>query len=399
MSKHASLFRVNRRLFISAALCLLLLANPMLLETGSGLVQAQGELSLFTPHTGIVVSPGETLDYQVQVINDSTAIQSLSFQLQDLPENWEHTLTFNGRDVKQLSILGGEKSTIALQVDVPQQIEKGSYSFQLVARSNQGIAAELPLTVEISEAGTFTTEFTTEQPNMQGHAAASFEFLTKLRNRTAEEQLYSLAAAVPNGWQARFTVNNQNVTSVQVEPNATVDVKVQIQPLSEVAADTYTIPVRAATASTSAELELEVVITGSYDLSLSTPSERLSLDATAGKGEPVELLLSNTGSSELQNLSLSATSPTNWEVEFEPKEIPTLAPGESTSVRAVITPDKKAIAGDYVLNIQARASEASSSAQFRVTVKTPLLWGWIGILIIVSVGIGIFYLFRRYGRR
>lgn len=390
------------KVFMRAMLCVTLLASILFSGTpGLGLEQAyaQNELSLYTPFTGIVVSPGESIDYQVDVMNDSSSIQHVSFELQGLKEGWDYTLTSSGRDVKQLSVLSGESKTISLQVDVPLQIEKGSYTLELVAKGNQGTVTKLPLTIEIREAGTFSTEFTTEQPNRQGHADASFEFLTKLRNRTAEEQLYSLTAEAPRGWQVRFTANSQNVTSVQVEPNATVDVKVHIQPLTEVEAGSYTIPVRAAANATSAELELEVVVTGSYNLSLSTPSGRLSTEATAGKGKSIELQISNTGSSPLEDISLSSTNPTNWEVEFEPKDIQTLAPGESASVKAIITPDKNAIAGDYVVDIRTRAPEASSSAQFRIAVKTPILWGWIGILIIVAVGAGIFYLFRLYGRR
>ncbi|HHX76954.1 MAG TPA: hypothetical protein GX697_01185, partial [Firmicutes bacterium] len=74
-------------------------------------------------------------------------------------------------------------------------------------------------------------------------------------------------------------------------------------------------------------------------------------------------------------------------------------PGETAKVKAYIKPSDKAIAGDYVVNISASTPEAYSSADFRVTVKTSALWGWIGVLIIALVGAGIYYLFRRFGRQ
>ena len=167
----------------------------------------------------------------------------------------------------------------------------------------------------------------------------------------------------------------------------------------DVPAGSYTIPVRAANNATNAELGLEVVITGSYKLSLSTPTGRLNAEATAGKAQKVELQLTNEGSADLRDINLQSATPINWTVEFEPAEIDHLPAGESTTVMATITPDTKAIAGDYIVNLEAKAPESASTAQFRVSVKTPLLWGWIGILIIAAVIGGIFYLFRQYGRR
>jgi len=61
--------------------------------------------------------------------------------------------------------------------------------------------------------------------------------------------------------------------------------------------------------------------------------------------------------------------------------------------------DKKAIPGDYVTNLNASTPEVSSKASFRISVRTSMLWGWVGILIIFMALGCVFYLFRKYGRR
>ncbi len=76
-----------------------------------------------------------------------------------------------------------------------------------------------------------------------------------------------------------------------------------------------------------------------------------------------------------------------------------LEPGNNAQVFATIKADKKAIAGDYVTNIEAKTPEASSKAAFRISVKTPMLLGWIGILIILGALGSVYYLFQKYGRR
>ena len=127
---------------------------------------------------------------------------------------------------------------------------------------------------------------------------------------------YELSIA-PKRWNVTFKPNYKQATAVEIEPNESTSINIEIDPPHNVEAGTYNIPVRAVTSSTSAELELEVVITGSYEMELTTPSGLLSSDITAGKEERIELLVKNTGSSELKNIRFSASEPRNWTVSFE----------------------------------------------------------------------------------
>ena len=64
-----------------------------------------------------------------------------------------------------------------------------------------------------------------------------------------------------------------------------------------------------------------------------------------------------------------------------------------------MTPSSEAIAGDYVTTFKATAPVANASADVRVTIETSLLWGVVGIGLIVLVLLGLWWTFRRYGRR
>jgi len=251
----------------------------------------------------------------------------------------------------------------------------------------------------VSEQGTFKTEFTCDQINMEGNSKSNFTFTTKLSNRTGEKQMYSLRAAAPRGWTVVFKPNYKQATAVEVEPDNTASMSIEIQPPYNVGAGTFKIPVQAANNSTAAALDLEVVITGSYEMELSTPTGLLSMDVTAGKDKRVELLVTNTGSGELKNVVFRASKPRDWDVKFSPDTIPRLEPGGNAQVFATITAEEKAIPGDYATTITAQTPEVSTSAAFRVSVKTPLLWGWLGIFIIVGTLTVIYILFRKYGRR
>ncbi|MCC5932104.1 MAG: hypothetical protein JJU28_22855 [Cyclobacteriaceae bacterium] len=356
---------------------------------------AEHGVKLYTPFTKISVPPGESIDYNIDVLNNGEEAQKIDIVVTGIPSSWTYSIKSGGWSVQQLAVLPGEKKTLNLKVDVPMRVNKGNHSFRVLARNFD----ELPLVVNVSEQGTFKTEFTSDQVNMQGHAKASFTFSTKLKNMTGEKQLYSLQANAPRGWEVIFKPNYNQGTAVEVEPNATTNISIDVKPPYNVSAGTYKIPIRAINNATSAENELEVVITGTYEMELTTPRGILSTSLTAGKEKKIEMLVRNTGSSPLSNIRFAASKPQSWEVSFSPDTLRLLEPGASAVVNASIKAYDKAIPGDYVSNITANTPEVSSTAAFRISVKTPLLWGWLGIMIIaVSVGF-IYFLFRKYGRR
>jgi uncharacterized membrane protein len=234
---------------------------------------------------------------------------------------------------------------------------------------------------------------------MQGNSKSTFTFNATLKNQTAEQQLYALMAEAPRGWNVIFKANYKQATSAQVAPNASENISVDITAPSNVKAGTYKIPVIATTGSTSAQLEFEVVITGSYRIELTTPQGLLSKDITAGDTRKLELVVLNTGSAELKDIQLSANKPIDWEVSFEPSKLDRLAPGDKANVTAVLKASRQALPGDYVTKITARAPEADTTTDFRISVKTPMITGWIGVVVILAALGAVYYLFRKYGRR
>jgi uncharacterized membrane protein len=350
---------------------------------------------LYTPYAKISVPPGQSVDYPVDLINNSKEIITTDLSIRGLPPSWNYNLKYGAYDIQQVSVLPGEKKNLSLSVTVPVKVNKGSYPIRLVA----GNLCELPITIAVSEQGTFKTEFSTDQANIQGNTTSVFTYQAILRNSTGEKQLYTIIADAPPGWNVILRYNGQQVTSVEVNENSNASINIEIHPPEMIEAGTYRIPLHAATNSSSADLVLEAVIKGSYSMELTSPTGLLSAGITAGDKKRLELVVRNTGSAELKNVQFSANNPVNWEVTFDPKKIDLIQPGKTAQVFAIVAASKNAIAGDYVTNIEARTTEISAKAQFRISVKTSMLWGWVGILIITGALGSVYYLFRRYGRR
>lgn len=349
---------------------------------------------LYSPYTKIVVSPGASINYSVDLINNGHEIRTENIALGGLPSSWKYDIKSGGWNIEQMAVLPDEKKNFTLTVNVPLKINKGSYKFHLSAGE-----ARLPLTIVVSKQGTYQSEFTTDQPNMQGNSKSNFTFSTTLRNQTADRQLYALMADAPRGWNVVFKPNYKQATSAQVDANASQNISVEVTPAANAEAGTYKIPVRAVTNSTSAELTLEVAITGTFQMEVTTPKGLLSADITAGDTRRIDLEVVNTGSSELKDIQLSSRKPAGWELSFEPSKIASLKAGAAANVTAELKASPKALPGDYVVVMDAKTSEVTADAQFRISVKTPLFWGWVGVLVILAAVGGVYCLFRKYGRR
>ncbi|MBN1142940.1 MAG: hypothetical protein JXA72_00890 [Bacteroidales bacterium] len=374
---------------------LLIILIPGGLSAHSYARSLSDSITLFTPYTRISVPPGESVTYSIDLINNTKSLKKVDLYLTGVPKDWVSSLTSGGYTIGQVSVMPGEQRNLTLKVNIPIRVNKGNYRLTVVAKDY----TTLPVTINVSEQGTFKTEFTTDQANMQGNTSSTFNFNCDLKNLTSEKQSYALIAKTSPGWEISFRANGKQVTSVEIEPNNSTRVTIEIKPPANTPAGTYEIPVKAVTSSTSGELSLQLVITGTYSMNLTTPSGLLSTHLTAGESKRIELVVINTGSTILNKVNIVPIAPVNWEVTCDPKTIDKIPGGEKVNVTVTIKADKKAVPGDYVTNFEAQTQELVTKASFRVSVKTSMVWGWVGMLIISTALGSVYYLFRKYGRR
>jgi uncharacterized membrane protein len=184
-----------------------------------------------------------------------------------------------------------------------------------------------------------------------------------------------------------------------VEAGQSKDVKLKVQPPTNVKAGHYDISVQATAEDAKATTQLALNITGQPKLDLSGREGLLSARATAGTETSIPIVVTNSGTARAEQVQLSGSAPSGWKVTFDPKLIDAIAPGEQREVQALITPVSKAIAGDYATTLRADARGESASQTFRVAVTTSTVWGVagfgiIGIALLVLVGA-----VARFGRR
>jgi uncharacterized membrane protein len=357
---------------------------------------ALNPVTLTTPYPAIEVAPGAKVSLTVSVETQDAGRVDLS--LDGVPADWTVTLRGGGFLVNGVHSNGDEATEVTLDVSVPETATDGVQRITVEALSD-GSTASLPIDITVTPNAAGEVSLTTDFPELKGSTDASFSFTLTLRNDTPDDLTFGVAANGPPGWTVDAKVTSQaQAASAIVEAGSSTSIEVTAEAPQNAAADVYPITVEASGGDTSAQAELSVEITGSYDLTLTTPDGRLSANASAGSQTDLSLVLRNDGTAEVADVSLSASTPTGWTVTFEPETV-TVPPQGEVQVTARLTPSGNAIAGDYVATFNARSDLADAEAQMRVTIETSLLWGVVGIGLIGLVLAGLWWTFRRYGRR
>lgn len=354
-----------------------------------------GQLSLSTPYPGISAQPGSSVTFPLTV----SGTGFVDLEVTATPSGWTAGIFGDGMKIHRVYVPTNDSAEAELRVQIPSEAKSGDYSLSVEA-SRSG-RAKLLLNIRIDADASGSDKIEVQYPSLSGPDTATFSFRGTLYNNSGRARFYSLGANAPEGWQISFkpAYQNNQITSLSLEPGKSQDLDITVQPPKGVKAGKYTITTAAVHGSEVAKADLEVVISGTYRLELSTPTGRLNADLTAGRKGSLTLELENKGSADLQTINLSASAPPGWAVTFEPEKIERIKSGEKKQITAFITPDGKAIAGDYVLSINASASETSENADIRVTVHTSTRWGLVGAFIIVGVISWVAWTFKKYGRR
>jgi len=359
---------------------------------------AAGGLTMSTVYTGLNAKAGATMNYPL-VFENTGEGDEVALKVVKIPEGWKSFFYGNSTEVSHIFVGKGTLSgAIAYNVQIPWDTKTGTYEILLRAEGDT-MSADLTLVLHVTEEelGNSTLDVLLEK--QEGDAGSAYSFTTTIQNNTPNEQSYNLSAQAPSGWSVAFKADDTRVAAVTIGARGSKGVSVEVTPDSKAEAGTYTIPIAATSATEKLESVVTVVITGSYELEVSTPNDLLSFDATANKESSFTLTVTNTGNAKLTNLTMRSSVPKGWTITYSQSTIDALEAGASVDITVYVTPTKDALTGDYSVTVEARNGQAQDKAEFRVTVKTETMWGITGISLIGLALIGLWFVFQKYGRR
>jgi uncharacterized repeat protein (TIGR01451 family) len=357
---------------------------------------AAGTLTLSTPYPSVTVSPGAQVSFDLSV--KTTVAARVDLSLSGVPASWTATLHGGGFVVGAVQTDGDAATTVRLDISVPDDAS-GTTTITVTAVDG-GNTVTLPLNVKVEQDAGGEVTVKPDYTDLRGTSAQSFTFNLNISNKTPQDQSFTATGEGPDGWTVDVTITGQaQAVSGIVKASGASNVAVKVTPATNADAGTYPIAVVATVGGQQYPIQLSVEVTGSYSMIVSTPSAVLSGSGPAGSVTEQQFTITNTGTAPITNVVMTGSLPTNWKVEFDPTTTDSIAPGASATVTAKITPASDAIAGDYSLTFTGRGDQANDQVDIRFTVETSIVGALIGAALIVLALGGLWWVFRRYGRR
>jgi uncharacterized membrane protein len=250
-------------------------------------------------------------------------------------------------------------------------------------------------------------------PVLSSSADSYFSYGIELSYRGGKEpRLFDLRVDVPPSFNYSITPSygeSGEIRSIRLDPSSTDpdSIKVMVSPLMgglPPEPGEYPVTVEASSGALKGSIQLKAVVTAKYNLDFEPANGRYNTEATAGKDNYFTVTITNSGSAPLDKIVFSSIvrgTPSGWSITFRPDKIDSLSVGDKRDVEVNIKPASKTIAGDYMVNVSAQpeSKNAIGSAELRVTVLAPTIWGWVGIGIVILVIAGLAVMFMRLGRR
>ena len=366
-----------------------------------------GKVTFSTDYPGVTIKPGGTSTFTLYITNTGSEETTVELSAEDLPEGWEGSFQGSSNEVSMVHVGAYQKKedspSLSYSLTVPEDTKEDIYTISLNAKGGD-VDESLALTVKVDaeEKKIGAGEFSTDYAQQEGDSGTKFSYTTTLTNNSGENMTYSLSAeGAPEGWTVTFTPSDTTTatSSVPVDAGASSTIKAAIVPAQNVTAGEYPITLVAACAGETLELPVTVKITGTYSLTATTPTGKLSTSAYAGETKDVALSIQNTGNIDLTAVSLKAQASTDWEITFDQDTINEIPAGGSAEVTAHITPAKDAILGDYLTIITASNDAVSSDCALRISVQNHTSWGIAAVAVIAVLVLGLVLIIRRFGRR
>jgi uncharacterized membrane protein len=354
--------------------------------------------TLTTPYPAMTVQAGQTVTVTLSL--KDTVSQRYELSVSGTPEGWKVSILGDGRPVQAAMTDPSQALALELQVEVPENAPEGVSTLTVTARA-AGSSVSMPISFTVSKSEGGTTTLNADYTSLRGPSSAKYTFSLTLANNTLQSRTYNISASGPENWTLSLKPSgaSQETPTVTVDSKGSQSLSLEVKPAPSTEAGTYDLNVTAVGGGETVSIPLQVEITGTYTLKITTPEGNLNAEIKAGDTTKVAFVVTNDGTAPLQNVHLQATAPANWDVTFEPATIDVLPPGQQATVTAAFKPADNAIAGDYVVTVNAQADQATAQSDIRVTVKTSTLWGVIGALIAVAAIAILGFVFRRYGRR
>jgi uncharacterized membrane protein len=360
----------------------------------------EGKLKMLSTKIQYIESlPGEDKTIQIFLKNLFNERKTIEFSLEN-PNGWIVELKdSSGSIIKSINLNSEEEIQFSLIINIPENIEEGEYP--IILKANSGLYEEsLKIIFKIFK-GYPNTRINIETPFIDVYAGGSGSITFSLENRGKAEDIIKFSVnGLPSGFSYMiYDEKNNVVSSILLKPNEIrkLMIKINIPPKIEPSIINASLFIKTNNMENNYPFLLNIV--GKYEISYVT--ENFYTETFAGDIASFVLDIKNTGYSTLTNVAVEVVNmPSSFNVTINPSLIPILQPLETKSFNVLIDVPPETNAGDYYVTIKIVSNQVESMQRLiHVVVKQRTESIYIGIVIILLAFIGLYFLYRKYGRR
>jgi len=358
-------------------------------------------------YPGITLGTEESIRVDLIVKNLGRSNELVMLKVVEKPKDWKAEIKNFGTVVDGIFVPEDESKTLTFNAEPKggsKKLPAGKYRFAVNAYTPDGFykkTTTLDVTVLEGKKAEEAIKLNTSYPVLRGPSDAKFEFSLEVNNESEKDAVFNLAAVAPEGWEVSFkpAYEDKQISSLRIKANQNQSVGVAVTPSRQAQAGEYPVKVKVSSGKARAEAELKVMLTGTFKIKALTTSGLLSVATQGGQPANMSLYVRNEGSAPQKEIKFLTFKPENWKVDFKPEKVLNLKPGEVKQVEMNIIPAEDALVGDYSVGVNVEGEKSNSSLEIRTTVKASSTWGWIGVIIILLVIVGLAITFKRLGRR
>lgn len=248
----------------------------------------------------------------------------------------------------------------------------------------------------------FFAELRVKSPSRVVSIGTNPQYEMALKNAGRNSDTYALAIQdLPEQWYARFKESKESteeVTEIYIPAGEEKTLYLDVIPPYSVDVGEYNFTALIGSSTQQYEENLTLKLRGSYNMRTYTKSYRH--DINRGDTLTFDMTISNTGvGGALTNIGINMTAPEGWRATVDPASVASLEPGQRATVQVTVVPPADIVAGEYKIVAQVKSDQAEGEDEFRVVVKEQSYVALLGLLVMAGVAAGLWYMFRKYGRR
>lgn len=339
---------------------------------------------------------GDTVTFPISIQNNNAGDQTYTLSASGV-SGWGSGFQYSGKDVYQIYVPASQTRVVNLVVQTSYSSTVGEKSITVSANG-----ATTDVQVDITSVNQ-TVDVSTKVDSMIASIGDKIYYDFSLQNLQSQQNNYKLAVTgLPDNWYYRFVEtrgSTDEMAETIVPASSTKSLVLEIVPPYSVEVGNYNFTA-VITTPDNQTIKQGLTLQLKSGTSMSVTSDKLAYTSSPGGTFNINVYVTNSGKGgALTNVYPDITAPSGWIVSSSPNMTNSIKAGETQQFTVTVQSPGNIVASDYAVNVNVKSDQAQSASDYRITIATSSYIPYIGGAIILLVGIGLVFMYRKYGRR